>query len=134
MRDDAFESSKGLLPDSIRKALVTGISAIFMTEEGIRNTLAEMRLPKDAMGYLVQQTERTRKELFRVVSQELKGFLKGADLPRELRAVLKNMKVQVRAEVRFVDENDPPEVTVKSRVRRRKKTGTAPRKKTSRKS
>lgn len=131
MRDDAFES-KGLLPESIRKALLTGISAIFMTEEGIRNTLAEMRLPKDAMGYLVQQTERTRRELFRVVSQELKGFLKSADLPRELRAVLKNMKVQVRAEVRFVDGDEAPDVTVRSRVVRNKKAGTKSRRKQTR--
>lgn len=131
MRDDAFES-KGLLPESIRKALLTGISAIFMTEEGIRNTLAEMRLPKDAMGYLVQQTERTRRELFRVVSQELKGFLKSADLPRELRAVLKNMKVQVRAEVRFVDGDEAPDVTVRSRVVRNKEAGTKSRRKQTR--
>jgi hypothetical protein len=109
MRDDDDEAEGrdvrgGILPDSIRKALVSGISALFMTEEGIRNMLSDMRLPKDAMAYLVQQTERTRKELFRVVSQELKGFLKSADLTREVRKALLGMKVQVRAEVRFVED------------------------------
>lgn len=109
MTDD-FEQRDGrasLLPESIRKALVSGISALFMTEEGIRNMLADMRLPKDAMAYLVQQTERTRKELFRVISTELKGFLKSADLTRELRNALRGTKVQVRAEVRFVAADKP---------------------------
>ena len=112
---DRTDSSKGgLLPDSIRKALVTGISAVFMTEEGIRNMLSDMRLPKDAMGYLVQQTERTRRELFRVISAELKGFLKTANLTQEVRKVMQGMKVEVRAELRFVE--DKPHVTMQADV------------------
>ena len=110
-------SGSGLLPDSIRKALTSGISALFMTEEGIRGMLSEMRLPKDAMSYLVQQTVRTRRELFRVVSQELRGFLKNADLTRELRKALVGMKMQVRAEVRFVADGEP-EAEVRTRVRK----------------
>lgn len=121
MMDDFAEgrsdTGKGsIVPESIRKALVTGISALFMTEEGIRNMLADMRLPKDAMAYLVQQTERTRRELFRVISDELKGFLKTADLTRELRRALQGMKVQINAELRFVDDN--PELSVKTNLAR----------------
>ena len=42
------ESARYRIPDSIRKALLTGVSAVLMTEEGIRNVLGDMRLPKDA--------------------------------------------------------------------------------------
>lgn len=114
---DSRDARSGILPESIRKALVSGISAVFMTEEGIRNMLSDMRLPKDAMAYLVQQTERTRKELFRVISHELQGFLKNADLNREVRKALRGLKVQIRAEVRFVDEDSDPEMDVKAKVR-----------------
>ena len=117
-RGDA--SKQSIVPESIRKVLVTGVSALFMTEEGIRNMLSDMRLPKDAMGYLVQQTERTRRELFRVVSDEIKGVLKKTDLTRELRRAMQGMKVQVRAEIRFVDEKERPEVSVKGRVKANK--------------
>ncbi|MBI5509195.1 MAG: hypothetical protein HY903_10615 [Deltaproteobacteria bacterium] len=91
------------LSDSLRKAFVSGVSALFMTEEGIRSALSEMRLPKEALTYLAQQTDRTRKELFRAVSAEVKGFLKGVDLSGAVRKALMGLKVQVRAEVRFVD-------------------------------
>jgi hypothetical protein len=64
----------------------------------------------------VQQTERTRRELFRVVSDEIKGVLKKTDLTRELRRALQGMKVQVRAEIRFVDEREQAEVNVEGRV------------------
>ena len=96
-----------ILPESIRRALVSGLSALFMSEEGIRNMLSDMRLPKDAMAYLVQQTERTRRELFRVISAELSNFLKNADLTQEMRKAFNGMKVQVRAEVRFIDDKPP---------------------------
>ncbi len=96
----------GIVTESIRKALVTGLSAVFMTEEGIRGALSDLRLPKEAMSYLVQQTQNTRRELFRVISEELKGFLRTADVPAVLRKALSGMKLEIKAEIRFVDSGD----------------------------
>ena len=111
MTDDepsAFENDldeeRGGLSDSIRRAVVSGLSALVMTEEGIRGALSEMRLPKDAMSYLTQQAERSRKELFRAVSEELKRFLIGIDVTQAVKKALTGMKVEVKAEVRFIDE------------------------------
>lgn len=101
----AGESGKaGVLAESLRKALVTGLSAVFMTEEGIRSALAEMRLPKEAIGFLVQQTSNTRRELSRLVAEELKGFLRNADFSATVRKALAGMKLEVRAEIRFVED------------------------------
>jgi hypothetical protein len=110
---DPNEGGRGLLPDSIKKALVTGLSALFMTEEGIRSALGDMRLPKEAMAFLMQQTERSRKEIFRAVSEELKNFLSTMDLATAVRKALVGMKLEVTAQVRFVDEQRT-ESTIKS--------------------
>ena len=104
---EATSFKSGLLPESIRKALATGLSAVFMTEEGIRQSLSDMRLPKDAVSFVLQQTERSRRELFRVVSDELKSFLKEVDLTGEARRALAGLKLQIKAEVRFVDADAP---------------------------
>ncbi|OGQ91440.1 MAG: hypothetical protein A2289_18005 [Deltaproteobacteria bacterium RIFOXYA12_FULL_58_15] len=110
------EQGKGkVLGDSLRKALVTGMSALFMTEEGIRGALSEMRLPKDALAYLAQQTDKTRRELFRAVSDEIKGFLKSIDLTGEIRKALVGLKVEVKAEVRFSEEG-APDTTISARI------------------
>lgn len=98
------EGGKGILGDSLRKALVTGLSAVFMTEEGIRGALADMRLPKDAIGYLVQQTNNSRREVTRIVSEELKSFLSGADITGAIRKALTGMRLEVKAEIRFLDD------------------------------
>ena len=102
--DDLKDEPKSRLPESIRKALVGGLSAVFMTEEGIRNAVSDMRLPKDAINFLAQQTERTRRELGRMVSDEVKGFLGNIDINRALRKAIAGMRVEVRAELRFVDD------------------------------
>ena len=86
-----------------------------MTEEGIRSALSDMRLPKEALTYLAQQTDRTRKDLFRAVSSEVKGFLKGVDLNGALRSALLGLKVQVKAEIRFLDAG--PESTLKAAIK-----------------
>ena len=117
--------NRGLLPESIRRALLSSMSAVFMTEEGIRSMLTDMRLPKEAMAYLLQQTDRTRREVFRALSQEVKGFLKNVDLTQEARRVLSGMRVQIRAEVRFVDEK--PEADTQVRVKRKKKAAVSKR-------
>ncbi len=101
---DPSESPRGRMAESLRKALVTGLSAVFVTEEGIRNALGDMRLPKDALSYLVQQTNNSRREVFRILSEELKGFLKNADVAGALKKALAGMKLEVKAEIRFVEE------------------------------
>ncbi len=95
---------KSRLPDSIKKAVVGGLSAVLMTEEGIRNAVSDMRLPKDAIAFLAQQTERTRRELYRMVSDEVKSFLGNLDMGGALRKAISGMRVEAKVELRFVDE------------------------------
>lgn len=114
----------GRFPDAFRKAVVSGISALFVTEENVRNLVSDMRLPKDAMSYVVQQTEKTRREMFRVVAHEVKGFLRNADVTGEMRRALIGLKVQVRAEIKFSE--DKPDISMKSRLKRRKRPGHGP--------
>jgi hypothetical protein len=97
------EGAKNLLAESLRKALVTALSAVFMTEEGIRSALSDVRLPKDVIGHLIQQTGNTRRELFRTVSDELKSFLQSADITGAIRKALVGMNLEVRAEIHFVE-------------------------------
>lgn len=108
--------AKGLLPKTLHKALLTGVSAVLMTEEGIRNALGDMRLPKEAISYLVQQTERSRKDLFQSVSGEIKGFLSSVDFPGAIRKALTGLKIEVRADIRFVDDQSS-EISVQTTLK-----------------
>lgn len=105
--EDDEEGGPGrIVTESIRKALLSGLSAVLMTEEGIRQVVGDMRLPKDAIGYLSQQAERSRREAMRIVGEEVKHFLHNTDMAGLLRKSLSGMKVEVRAELKFNEDLD----------------------------
>src|SRR2546423_9350250 len=47
-----------------------------MTEEGIRNLVGDMKLPKDALAFLLSQADKTRSDVTRVVTQEGRRVLR----------------------------------------------------------
>jgi hypothetical protein len=102
---DAEPGGRGILPKSLHKALVTGVSAVLMTEEGIRNALGDLRLPKEAIGYVIAQTEKSRKDLFQAVTTEIKRYLENVDVSTTLRKALTGLHVEVKADIRFIDDN-----------------------------
>ena len=97
--DSNSAKAAGVVTDSIRKAVFGGLSALFVSEEGIRQTIGE--LPKDALSFLLSQTDKTRRELMRVVSDELKSFLRQLDLQGEVKEMLSGLTVEVKAEISF---------------------------------
>ena len=97
--EGASAKAAGAVTDSIRKAVFGGLSALFVSEEGIRQTIGE--LPKDALSFLLTQTDKTRKELMRVVSDELKSFLRQLDIQGEVKEMLSGLTVEVKAEISF---------------------------------
>jgi hypothetical protein len=107
----------GLLPDVVRRAVLTGMGALFMTEEGIRNVVGELKLPKDALNFLLQQAEKTRSEVTRVVTQEVRRFLESETLRREIFKVLSSVTVEVNAQIKLKPTGEPS-VSTKVRARR----------------
>ena len=106
--DDApEEQTKGFVPDIVRRAVLTGVGALFMTEEGIRNLVGEMKLPKDALAFLVAQADKTRAEVTRIVTQEVRRFLESDTLRREIWKLLTSVTLEVNATVQLKPSGEP---------------------------
>ena len=120
-RDDppelAEEAKKGFVPEVVRRALLTGVGALFMTEEGIRNAVGEMKLPKDALAFLLAQAEKSRAEVSRVVTQEVRRFLEGETFQRELWKLLTSVTLEVTATVQLKPSG---EGGIKAKLKRKK--------------
>src|SRR5450631_2712584 len=80
---DAFEGLRGRAADLMKKALISGVGARFMTEEGIRNLVGELKLPKELIGSVLAQADRTKQEVLRVMTEELRSFLRSPVLREE---------------------------------------------------
>ena len=104
--DDEGTRVGGIVPDLIRKAVVAGLGAVFMSEEGIRKLAGQLKLPKEALGYIVQQADKTKGEVSRVIGEELRRFLNSELLRQELLQMLTGVTVEIKAEVRLRPDPD----------------------------
>ncbi len=113
---------RGLIPDAVKKAILAGVGALFMTEEGARRLAREWKLPKDVIGFIGQQATSAKEEVLRVLSDEIRHFLESDAVRRELGKALESMSVEVHAEIRLRRDQDGtahPQVKAEVRPRRR---------------
>ena len=115
--EQAGRGFSGLVPDAVRRAVLTGMGALFMTEEGIRNAVTEMKLPKEALNFLLGQAEKTRIEVSRVVSQEVRRFLESETLRREVMKLLSSVTLEVSASIKLKPTGEP---TIQTKVKARR--------------
>jgi hypothetical protein len=102
------EGRAGFVPEFVRKMAVAGLGAIFMTEEGIRNLAGQLKLPKEVLGFILSQAERTKDEVGRVLADELRRFLQSEKLREEFVKLMSGMALDVRAQIRLVPADEEP--------------------------
>jgi len=91
----------GAVPDLLGRTIMTGLGGIALTEETVRGLLKDLSLPKDAVAFLVSQSEKTREEIVRVVAQEMRSYLESRDISNELKTALTGLKVELKTEISF---------------------------------
>ncbi len=112
---------RGFLAESVRKALLAGVGALFMTEEGARRVAREWKLPKDVIAYVGQQAQSAKDEILRVFAEEVRHFLESEAVRREFWKALSASTVEVRAEIRVrPDATGKPRPGADVSVRRRR--------------
>jgi hypothetical protein len=115
--DPELLRSGGFVPDIVRRAVLTGVGALFMTEEGIRKSVGDLKLPKDALAFLASQAERTRGEVARVVTQEVRRFLESETLRREIMKLFTGVTLEVNATLQLKPGGKPG---LKAKIRHRR--------------
>jgi hypothetical protein len=115
---EEMKKLSGLVPDIVRRAVLTGVGALFMTEEGARRLARDWKLPKEVIGFIGQQASQAKDEVLRVLSDEIRRFLESEPVRRELGRVLESMTIEVNAQIRLRRDGDgPARPEVKAQVR-----------------
>jgi hypothetical protein len=99
--DSAARGVGGGVADAVRKVVMTGLGAVFLTEEGARKLARDWKLPKEIVGYVTAQAGGAKDEIVRVVTEEVRKFFESEALRREFLRVLSSMSIEVHAEVRL---------------------------------
>ena len=79
------------ITDFVRKKLESTVEQVQTTGN----------LSKEALTYVIQQGDKGRKEVLRIVAQEVGDFLKNTDLSQEITKVLTGLKIDVNASIAF---------------------------------
>lgn len=112
------------VPEVVKKALYMGVGAAFMTEEGIRKILGEIEIPRDAIQYMVNQSDRTKEQVFGVVQTEVRNFLDRLDLSGTAKQILDGMTLELTTTITFRDKGPPKtRVAVVRRLGAKKRPG-----------
>lgn len=101
--DDRAEDKGGAF-DFVRRMAAAGLGAVFMSEDGVRRLANQLKLPKEALTFLLHQAEKTKDDLGRIVSEEVRRFLQSDRLRDELLKLIAGMTIEVRAEVKLVPD------------------------------
>ncbi|HTV21431.1 MAG TPA: hypothetical protein VMG12_22240 [Polyangiaceae bacterium] len=77
-----------------------------LSAEPMRQLLAEMKLPKDALLHLLSQhlliqLEETKENVYRLISRELKDLLERTNVAEEIASALTRLSLDVTMRVRF---------------------------------
>ncbi len=89
------------LSEGLKKLLTTGISAVLMSEEGVRQYVQELKLPKDALGTLVKGIAKSKEEIVTRVGTEFSKLVEKIDLIEEMAKFLRENKIKISAEIEF---------------------------------
>jgi hypothetical protein len=95
------EGKGSTLSEIAKKVFLTGLGAVFMTEESIRNMLGEMKLPKEAMNYVLDQAKKQKDDLISVVAVEVSKFFSKIKVHEEIQKTLTALQIHIDARLSF---------------------------------
>jgi len=119
--DILVKTIDALMPDMVKKLILTSIGGVMLTEEAVRKILSELNLSKDIATLVITQTNKAKAEVVKVVSNELRNQVKKINLHNEINNILKDTKVRIQMEIDFESKsgddfglNIHPKVTKKT--------------------
>jgi hypothetical protein len=103
--DDATDEQRsGFVTDFVRRMAAASLGAVVMSEEGIRKVAGQLKLPKEVLGLVLSQAEKTKEDIGRVVIEEVRKFLQSDRMRDEFLKMIAGMTIEVRAEVKLVPD------------------------------
>src|SRR4051812_28509829 len=95
-----------MIGDLARRALTTGIGAVFMSEEALRGQLSDMKLPKEAMHAVAAQADKTKRKIVAAIARETREFLSKLEVDKVLARALVGATIEVQTKIRVLPKED----------------------------
>lgn len=107
MTDKKVDDKK--LGDVLKKVASLGMGAAFMTEDAIKNIVADLPIPKDIVAGLLQNAKTAKEDFSTSLRDEFRKYLTKLDTERLIDYILTNYDVELDAKFRFKKKTDVKE-------------------------
>ncbi|MBF0493060.1 MAG: hypothetical protein HQM15_09810 [Deltaproteobacteria bacterium] len=97
--------SNSVFSEVAKKFLMTGLGALSLTEESIRGKLGDLKLPKEAVNFLLDQAKKQKDDLILAVANEVSSFFSRIKVHEEIQKTLTNLNIHVDATISFSQKN-----------------------------
>ena len=122
--DILLKAIDALVPDIVKKIILTSIGGVMMTEETVRKILSELNLSKEIVALAVTQTTKAKEEVVKAVSGELRQLIRKVDIRNEIYKMLKDTKINVKMEIDFESKSeDDVLLSIKPKIRKKPTSG-----------
>jgi hypothetical protein len=92
---------EGVIPELIKRAVEIGVEKATDAPETVKHFVADMKLPKEAAAYILQQIDDTKNGVLRVVAKEVRDFLEHTNIAREMQKILTTLQFEINTTIRF---------------------------------
>lgn len=96
---DSGEKAK--IAGVVRDLALSGLATVFMTEDSVRKYLKDLKLPKEAAGFLMDSLGKKKDEFYALAAKELGKFLAKVDVGKEIGSFLRDHEISVKATFSF---------------------------------
>jgi hypothetical protein len=119
--NDEHKSIIGRLPDMVKSMIVLSLGGVFMAEETIRKLAGELKLPRDTMHLVINQADRSRKELIDAVAREVGRALRAMELEKLIGRLGHEFEIEIDARLTLSPRRTRQDGSRSSRGKRRLK-------------
>jgi len=109
---DIFRKTIDMIQDVFKKALLLGNVGVFLSEDSTHKILTDLKVPTDMINYIIQQSNKSKNELIRIISDEVKNLIRQAQIDKLLSA----FKINIKMEVSFDPRDNEKLLDIKANV------------------
>ena len=96
------------LAEALKRILTTGVASAFMSEEGLKSALGDLKIPKEMLSAVLHSAGKTKDDIAGKVSQELINILRKIDFVHELSRFAEEHTFKISAEIDVVKKKKKP--------------------------
>ncbi len=106
----------------VKRVMSVGLGAAFMTEESIRNTLGDIKLPKEVLTSILQGASRSKEDFLNKIGNETIKLISKIDFVKEASRFVEEHKFHIVADIEVVKKSnthreDEPGLHLKTQVK-----------------